>query len=84
MRKGKAWIPFRSSIASFIAPFIAFHSGGRSDDYFATSTILIPHGNRFAVHAPYWFVAAMNPVEELEVRPPLNPKPSTLNPQPGQ
>ena len=26
------------------------------------------HGNRFAVHPPYWFVASMNPDEELEVR----------------
>jgi hypothetical protein len=29
---------------------------------------VVEHGNRFAVHPPYWFVASMNPDEELEVR----------------
>mmetsp|Transcript_40785 Transcript_40785/g.96132 ORF Transcript_40785/g.96132 Transcript_40785/m.96132 type:complete len:871 (-) Transcript_40785:64-2676(-) len=38
-----------------------------SHDYFKTSDIKVLHGNRFAFHDPYYFVAAMNPLEELEV-----------------
>jgi len=40
----------------------------RTHDFFETSEIVIAHGNRFAIHSPYWFVAAMNPQEELEVK----------------
>eukprot|EP00960_Hanusia_phi_P077226 768667-Hanusia_phi.AAC.8 len=39
-----------------------------SHDFFKNSDIIVPHGNRFALHRPYWFVAAMNPEEELEVK----------------
>ena len=38
-----------------------------SHDFFDTSSVVVKHGNRFALHHPYWFVAAMNPQEELEV-----------------
>ena len=38
-----------------------------SNDWFDTNTVVVKHGNRFALHHPYWFVAAMNPEEELEV-----------------
>ena len=38
-----------------------------SHDFFENSKAVVKHGNRFALHDSYWFVAAMNPQEELEV-----------------
>jgi hypothetical protein len=32
-----------------------------SHDWFESTKVIVKHGNRFALHHPYWFVAAMNP-----------------------
>ena len=40
-------------------------------DYFASQEMAVPHGNRFAFHDPYYFVAAMNPQARPLLTPPV-------------